>query len=54
VIFPLLSTVVTEGLPEIQATDLSVAFSGNTVAVKVSVPPTVKVVEDLFNETLVT
>ena len=52
-IVPLL-TVATEGLLEVQVTDLSVASAGNTVAVKVSASPTAKVVEVLFNVTLVT
>ena len=47
-------TVATFVLLELQVTDLSVASAGNTVAVKVSVPPTAKVVEALFNITLVT
>ena len=53
VIVPLL-TVATEGLLEVQVTDLSVASAGNTAAVKVSASPTAKVVEVLFNVTLVT
>ena len=53
VIVPLL-TVATEGLLEVQVTDLSVASAGNTVAVKVSVWPSVKSIEVLSNVTLVT
>ena len=44
VIFPLLSTVATFSSLEVQVTDLSVASAGNTVAVKVSVSPSVKLI----------
>ena len=53
VIIPSL-TVATERLLEVQVTDGSVAVSGNTVAVKVSVSSTAKVTEALSNETLST
>ena len=47
-------TVATFVSLEVQLTFLFVASPGNTVAVKVSVSPTAKVVEVLFNVTLVT
>ena len=53
-IVPSSSTVATDSLFELQATDLSVASSGDTVAVNCSVSPTAKVVSFLFNETPVT
>ena len=43
VIFPFSSTVATSGWSELQATDESVAVSGDTVAVKVLVFPTSKI-----------
>ena len=54
VIFPLLSTVATDSLSEVQVTNLSAAFSGNTVTVNCSVSPTAKVAVVLFNITSVT
>ena len=54
VIVPLLSTVATFVSLEVQATDLSVAYSGNTVGIRVSVSSINKVVEGLFSVTSVT
>lgn len=54
VIVPLLSTVATFMSLEVQATHLSVAYSGNTVGIKVSVSSINKVVECLFSVTSVT
>ena len=54
VIVPLLLTVATSVLLEVQVTDLSVASAGKTVTIKVSASPTAKVVEVLFNVTFVT
>ena len=51
---PLEDTVATEVLLDDHVTDLSVAFDGNTVAVKVSVSPTVMDNELLFKLTPVT
>ena len=51
---PLEDTVATEVLLDDHVTDLSLAFDGNTVAVKVSVSPTVIERELLFRLTLVT
>ena len=51
---PLEDTDATEVLLEDHVTDLSVALDGNTVAVKVSVSPTVMERELLFRLTLVT
>ena len=48
VIVPLLSTVATFVSLEVQATHLSVAYSGNTVGIRVSVSSINKVVECLF------
>ena len=47
-------TVATDVLLEDQVTDLSVAFDGNTVAVKDSVSPTVRESDVLFKLTPVT
>jgi len=54
VTLPLASTVETEVLEDVQVTALLVAFVGLTVAVKVSVPPTVREVAFLFRVTPVT
>ena len=54
VIVPLLSTVATFVSLEVQATDLSVAYSGNTVGIRVSVSSINKVVEGIFSLTSVT
>ena len=54
VIFLFFSTAATLVSLEPQVTVLLVAFSGKTVAVKVSLSSTAKVIEVLFNETLVT
>ena len=51
---PLEDTVATVVLLEDHVTDLSVAFVGNTVAVKVSVSPTVIDIDVLFRLTPVT
>ena len=51
---PLEDTVATEVLLDDHVTDLSVAFDGNTVAVKVSVSPTVIDSDVLFRFTPVT
>ena len=47
-------TLATLVFDEVQETFLFVAFVGATVAVRVSVPPTVKVVEVLLSDTPVT
>ena len=47
-------TVATLVLVELQATDLSVAYSGNTVGIRVSVSSINKVVEGIFSLTSVT
>ena len=54
VTLPFTSTVATVVLLEDQVTVLSVAFEGDTVAVKVSVPPMTSVIDVLFKLTLVT
>ena len=54
VIVPLLSTVATFVSLEVQATHLSVAYSGNIVGIRVSVSSINKVVECLFSVTSVT
>ena len=54
VIVPLLSTVATFVSLEAQTTDLSVAYSGNTVGIRVTVSSINKVVECLFSLTSVT
>ena len=51
---PALLTVATEVLLLVHVTVLSVALSGATVAVSVSVPPTVRVVDSLLRLTPVT
>ena len=54
VTLPLASTVATDVLLLLQFIALSVALSGATVAVRVSVPPSVSSTDVLFKETLVT
>ena len=49
-IAPLLSTVATDSLSELQVTDLSNVVSDNTVAVNCSVSSTTKILVDLFNK----
>jgi hypothetical protein len=54
VTFPLPSTVATPVSEDFQLTALLVALSGDTVAVKVSEPPSTRFNEDLFKDTPVT
>jgi hypothetical protein len=51
---PLADTLATEVALLFHDTDLFVALLGATIAVKVSVPPTLRLVDDLFSVTPVT